>query len=294
MLISPFLQLARQRYYWSPPRLFRIFWAILTNIGRQFQVFRVLAIPAYQSLLFTEPSLPFKYLSNNYLVRGLTVGERAACLMHHYRQLQTALPPTLLRQALARDTTVFATQAGECDYSITLGFSRADVREGELFLKLNANGVAIAILQFTLVPGSIAQSGAADVILVSRLQGMKGCFKQIHQATKALNDVAPPALLFAALQGVALACGIREMAGVSAANQFSYVPECSRTFKEAYDEFFIQLGAVRSSALFYSSALPVEEKSVEQVKRGHKIRTRRKRAFKLAVAEEVCRAIREA
>lgn len=289
MILTPFFQLARQRYYWSPPRLFRILWAILTNIGRQFQVFRVLAPPVYQGLVLTEPGLPFKYLSHNYLARGFSVAEREASFVHHYRLLHSRLSSPLLRQMLFRELTVFEIDQEGARYSITLGLSRNDVREGELYLKLNTAGATIAILQFTIVPGWVVQSAAADVILVSRLQGMKGHFKQIYHATKALYEVAPPALLLAALQGIASALEIRELAGVCAASQFSYTEEHAAIFKEAYDQFFIQLGAVRSSAMFYSSPLPVEEKPVEQVKRGHKIRTKRKRAFKLAISEQVGR-----
>lgn len=77
------------------------------------------------------------------------------------------------------------------------------------------------------------------------------------------------------------------MAGIWGRSQFCYDEKSAALFQESYDDFFVELGATRDAADFYSSPLPVIEKSVDQIRNGHKSRTRKKRAFKLEIARQV-------
>jgi uncharacterized protein VirK/YbjX len=270
-----------------------ILWGASSNLSRQFEIFKILSLPAFTGLVRVDPIFPFKYLTRNYLARGLTVAERASCFAHHYRQLNARFPADLLHQVLSREATVFELSESGILFKINLGLSREDVREGELFLHLQVDGVVVFVLQFTIVPGRVVGSEAADVVLISRLQGTKGCYKQIHLATKTFREVAPAALLLAALQGIAEALGIREMAGVCATSQFSYSEECARSLTEAYDNFFLELGATKATDYFFTSPIPMKDKPLSMVNNGHKARTEKKRAFKLRIAADVCRFLCE-
>ena len=292
MFLVPLLQLARDRYFWSPPRLARIVWAISTNIGRQIGVFRLLAKPPLQSLAFSDPQFPFKYLSRDYLVRGLSAADRAACFLHHYSFMHAQFPAGVLRQTLQRDFPLLEVEDAGVRYAVCMGLSRHEVREGELFLQLRVDDVCVYVMQFTVVPGWVVGSGTANVILVSRVQGMKGSYTQVHAATKVFREVAPPALLASVLQGFAAAFGIEEFAGVAAASQFCFTPDTADTFIESYDNFFIDLGAMPVCGRYFCSPLPFREKSVDHIKNGHKSRTRKKRAYKLEIAERVNQLIR--
>jgi uncharacterized protein VirK/YbjX len=265
----------------------RIAWAVLSNIQRQIEVFRLLASPALQGLVALDSQLPFKYLSSLYPVRGLTVEQRAEYFMHHYRRLQATFPPSLLRRILQRDFTLYQLREGGKLYTVVLGFPRKAFWEGEVDLRLEVDGTPLCILGFTIAPGWMIGSQAEDVLLILRVQGVKGRYEQIHSATKAFREVAPPALLLAALQGVAKTCSIREIAGICAASQFCYSERCSASFNLGYDDLFTRLGGVRATSDFYSIPFLHEDKSVDHVKNGHKSRTRKKRAFKLQVAEDV-------
>jgi hypothetical protein len=112
-------------------------------------------------------------------------------------------------------------------------------------------------------------------------------------ATKALHDVGPAALLLAALQGLAHAFGISELAGVCATRQSSYTKELSSLYRSAYDDFFAELEAARNPDGFFVSPIPLPEKPVACVKQGHRLRTREKRAFKRRIAADVCRLLLE-
>lgn len=292
MFFASFFQMARRRCYWSPKRLIRILWSMLSNISLHWDIFRTLANPSFKGLLRLDPVFPFKHLSTCYLVRGLSASERAFCFLYHYKKMQDFLPSKLLRTLMQTGFSLFETKDCGTTYSVTVGFPpREAIWEGELALRLLVDGEHVYVLQFSIVPGRIVHSEETSVLLVLRLQGVKGSFDQVRTATKALNEVAPPALLMATLQGLAKAWNIRQFAGVCATSQYSYSYSNASpdTFKGVYDNFFIQLGANRVSADFFSSPIPVEEKPVENVKNGHKARTRKKRAFKLKIADEAYR-----
>jgi uncharacterized protein VirK/YbjX len=194
--------------------------------------------------------------------------------------LYAALPDQLLRRTLREDLTIHEIPEGANRFTLTMGLSRPYGEEGELSLHLRVNGEIAFILSFTIVPGWVVQSQAAEILLITRLQGVKGAYPPISLATRALHDVAPAALLLAALQGVAVAFGIGEIAGVSAARQSSYHRDYATFFKEAYDDFFTEVGMSKGATGFYHSSVPIQGKPLALIKQGHKLRTREKRAFK--------------
>ncbi|HEX4005921.1 MAG TPA: DUF535 family protein [Acidobacteriaceae bacterium] len=292
MYLSSFMQMARQREYWAPPRLARIVSSIARNIPRQMEIFRVLALPPFRSMNSIHPAFPFKYLSTRYLVRGYTARERATCFLHHYRFLQTKLNSPSVRTALEGDTPLLAMSAGGSNYVVTLGPPRKDaIWEGELLLRLTVDGLAVYTLQFAVVPGWVVRSRQENVLLIQRLQGVKGCSGEIFAATKALHEVAPPALLVAALLGIANAWDIRQLAGVCARSQYSHRAHLSDALVRTYDDFYVDLGASRISSDFFLSPIPLVEKPIDGIRNGHKSRTRKKRAFKQMIADDVCRWI---
>jgi uncharacterized protein VirK/YbjX len=271
-------------------------WAFSANIRQQFEIFRTLALPPFATLVRRQPILPFKYLTRGYLALGLSPAERAASLAHHYRSLHAIFPPPVLSRILHQEVTLIEEQIGSNLLSVRLGVAREvdrEWKEGELTLILYVDGARVYILQFTIVPGWVVKSGAPDVMLISRLQGIRGGYKQVRLATKAFIEVAPPALLLAALQGIARVGGIDQLAGVFAIGQFSYLPAYAETFRAIYDDFWIEQGAQKISAIFYASPIPPQEKSLDTITNGHKSRTRKKRAFKQRIAEHVARLLRE-
>jgi hypothetical protein len=272
---------ARQSGLWSPLLLGGVLWRGFTHVRTHREVLRLLLrFPPLTEVVFSNPSFVYKYLTQNYLVRGLTVAERAACFLYHYKRLHSALPDSLLRRTLREDVAIYEIPEGANRFVLTMGMSRPSYKEGELSLHLKVDGDIVFVLSFTIVPGWVVKSQAEEIILITRLQGIKGAYPPISYATKTLHDVAPGALLFAALQGIANAFGIGEIAAVSGGLQSYYSEDDAAAFKEAYDDFFTELGIPKSAAGFFHIPLPFPEKPLAFVKHGHKIRTREKRAFK--------------
>ena len=290
MFWKPIWKLAHDRYYWAPKRLARTVWTLLHNVRAQVRILRVLSRPTYKRLIKVNPRLPFKYTAMDYLARGLTVPQHVECFIHHYRRLPDALSEDVLEKVLLEDILLDEMQDGGNRFAIRMGFSRPWDYEGELSLNLEVNGEIVFVLSFTIVPGSVVGSEMHEVVLISRVQGVRGCYGQIQIATKALCDVAPPAVLFAALCGIAKAFGIRAMAGITAdmKPEFHLCEGEANHIQEAYDGFFAELGAIRGPREFYLAPLPPPEKPMALIKRGHKLRTKRKRALKRQIAERVC------
>jgi uncharacterized protein VirK/YbjX len=284
---------ARNKYYWSPARFFRNLGGVSTNIPRQIEIFRIMRFPIYADFARTEPRFRFRFLIRDYLVRGFSTGRRAACFLHHYKRLYASMSADLLHRTLYQNVIVFEAQQNDLHLEISLCFSRPFEKEGELSLNLHVDGAVVFVLSFTIIPGWVVQSDSAEVLLISRLQGTNGYYRQIRAATKALNDVGPAALLLAALHGIAKAFGINTMAGVSAVRQSSFTEKLSHFYVSAYDDFFSEIGIAKSTSGLFLSSIPPEDRPMSSIKQGHKIRTREKREFKRQVAEEVRLLLRQ-
>ena len=243
-----------------------------------------------------NPRFPLKYLGLDYLVCGLTVAQQAECFIHHYRRLPDALPDNLLIRVLLEDILLVEIREGNDCFTVRMGLSRPWDDEGELSLNFAVNGEVVFVLSFTIIPGWVVRSEFQEVVLVSRLQGVRGSFDEIQRATKTMYDVAPPALLLAALCGVAEAFGIKAMAGITAVMkpEFHFYEGEAEHIQQAYDGFFTELGATKGPADFYLAPMPPQEKPMTSIKRGHKTRTKKKRAFKQDIAKRIHLLLREA
>ena len=279
-LLGPLSRLARQRKTWSPALLAGVSWRAVTNLGTHREVLRFLKLPILTQVVRDNPRFPFKYLTHDYLVRGFTIPTRASCFLHHYRRLHAALPDRLLRVALQADIPLVELTGGGHRFAIAMGLSMPFDKEGEMSLNLQVEGETVFLISFTIVPGWVIHSSAPEILLISRVQGMKGAYRQIRLATTSLHDVAPGPLLLAALQGIGNALGIGAIAGVSAVRQSSYTPDSAAIFIKAYDAFFTEMGILKTQGGFFLTPIPLEEKPLTEIKPGHKIRTREKRAFK--------------
>lgn len=268
-------------------RIFRTSLRVLGNIPSQFEVLRLMRHPLFAELLPLNPRFAIKFAADDYLLRGLSVAERKECFLHHYERLRQLLPDTMIRRILHRSISILEIREHHNVYRVTVHLSRPWDKEGELSLDLDLDGETIYVLSFSIVPGRIVKSAASEVVLITRLQGAKTQYKSIRQATKVMNDVSPVFLLLASLQGFAEAFGVSEISGVSAVRQSAYAEEHAEIFHNAYDSFFIDVGAVLSPENLYHCPIPLSEKPITDIKAGHKLRTKKKRAFKRGVSQAV-------
>src|ERR1035438_5071272 len=180
----------------SPARVCVWTWRAFTHIKKGGELFAFLARnPLFSEMLQNNPRFGFKFLTDDYLVRGFSTSESASCYLHHYKRLHSLLPDRLLRQIMQEEVTLHVIPDGSDRFALTLGLSRTYDNEGELTLRLRVDGDIAYVLSFTIVPGELVESKASEALLITRLQGIKGCYRQIGIATKAMHEVAPDRLL---------------------------------------------------------------------------------------------------
>jgi uncharacterized protein VirK/YbjX len=274
---------ARRRTSWSPWLLAGVIARGAANFGAHRKVLQLLKRPALAEIAQATPRFAYKYLSLNYLARGLNTAERASCFLHHYGRLSDTLPDRFLHRVENGYLALHEIRIDDNRFTISMGISKYFDMEGEMSLYLHVNGEIVYLLAFTIVPGAIVESEAGEVILISRLQGMKGSYRDIHLATKSLHDIAPAGVLLSAVQGIGDAFGIREIASVTAARQSAYGDDSVAEFEQSYNELFLGLGLHPTEAGFFRASIPLEGKPLSSVKKGHKLRTKQKRAFKHSV-----------
>ncbi len=160
------------------------------------------------------------------------------------------------------------------------GLSTGVVDEGELSIEYIFNNTNIYTLAFSFVPGYLLGIAEDDVIFVSRMQGQSGTMNEMRSATKLMRDVAPQAVLFAVLQGIADASGIGTIIGTSASTHISFREENAKVLEKAYDDFYASLAADRADSGLYIVKLPLVPKPVSEIAPGHRLRTKAKRELK--------------
>lgn len=284
---------ARQKKSWSPRLLLSLLWRAVWSLRSRHVLRAIVTFPEYRELLRTDPRFRFRYLARNYLSRRLTVTERTFCFSHHYKWLHDHLSSALLSKVLYGSVPLIKIAGSGRSYTIRCGTSRPIDTEGELSLSMEADGETIFILSFSIIPGRVVRSDSTDALLITRMQGTKGCFNEISLATKAMRYVAPPALLVAVLEGFGIAFGIRTLACVSGTDQTSYCWKRAAVFKAAYDAFFIDRGVAKNNAHLFVSMIPMNMKPLSAIKRGHKLRAKRRRELKRLIAEATQQSLRD-
>jgi uncharacterized protein VirK/YbjX len=287
-------QLVQHKEYWSAHRIARgmiYLPSMLATIPALYKLLKVLTVPSMMGLLHEHPMLPFKYLSKFYISRGLSKRSRAAAITHHYGFIRNNFCETLLADTLHRRALILESQTDTAAVRIYMALSSQIFKEGELSLYLQVDGVDIYVLSFSFISGKIVESPEETVILIGRIQGIRGCFPQIRAATKALHDISPPALLVSALQGIAQALDITCMAGISAADHVARSSDKCPELIDNYDAFFAALGANKNDSNFFVGDFMAPEKPITLVKRSHRSRALKKRAFKRQISETTSRYI---
>jgi hypothetical protein len=253
----------------------------LTGFDTYRQVRQLLKLPPFVDTVENNPKFAFKYLAVHYLARGLTITERAGCFLHHYQRLHRLLPDRVLRQVLHWDLELYEFDAGDNHFCLTMGRARPFYKEGEMSLNFKIDGQIFFTLSFTIVPGWVIHAHTPEVLLISRLQGTPGCYPdQMKTATKAMQGVRPRTALLFALQGIAEALGISEVASVSARRHGCHTAACEPLLRKAYDEFFEDLNFAPNSAGFFLIPVPLQETPLESISPGNRSRAKNNRAFK--------------
>jgi uncharacterized protein VirK/YbjX len=266
--------------------------ALLTDPMTHLQVTRVLTRREVRPVVRASPRVMFKYLTD-YLKTDLSRKERASILVHHYALLGSRSHEQFFRKIAEGRLELWRESFGDHAYRILLTFPHMTDDEGDLSLVFRADETDLYVLSFTLGPGNIANLSAPSAMYIARVQGKGRALDRIRLATKDCLDISPPALLLAAAEGIALELDLEHMVGIGGKTQLSADKAAPSSRLSAYDEFWTALGGERLEGDMYHLTVPLTEKPITSIKRCHRSRVRRKRAFKALVSRNVRARFRE-
>ncbi len=253
------------------------------------------ALPSADSLFVRlahrQPDFPAKWLARTYLSTGLSELQRGRAFAHHYDFIARHIDRPRLERILFEHLDLWRETFEDSEHLIRLKLAGPSMTEGELNLEFICAGLLLYTLSFSFVPGNWSNGRGGARVLVSRLQGPKDNWDAFKAASRRMGDVSGPYALMAALQGLAVALGVKKISAVSARRQPARGANPIEAFEATYDQFFTALGLVESDMRVFEGALPLVEKPMSEVKRGHRIRTRLKREIKRRIAAAAAEAI---
>ena len=243
---------------------------------------RLMRQPHLRDLLTYHPPVVYRPY-RRYLATSFTKKDRRTILKHHYGYLLTRIRKTFFFEISRNRPLLWQKAIGQDVFAIKLSFTGELHHEGDLLLEFQENSVRLYHLSFTIAPGHLAGSKAAQVILIGHVLGVAGHFDAIRRATKTCLDIAPPYLLLAAVQGISDALNIGVIAGVKNTERITTNSYDSEVYFD-YDAFWSTHQGSEAEKFFLIS-VPISAKPLALISISHRRRTRLKRQFKSEVAE---------
>lgn len=257
---------------------------LLMNLREVRILSRLLAEDGLQEIPRIQPAFPFKFLHEQFLCRGLSSSDRLRCLLTNLRFWKSTLTAAALAEvAGGQSRTSFDTHKSGCRVSIVFRLSHPAYLEGEMSAILKVDELEAYVVSFTVIPGSIVGCDSAQVLLISRMQGVKGALSACRRAQEVIGIQAPRALLDA-VQGLAMAFGIEWLCAVRAENQPFYAPDQHDVFRAAYDCFFEAVGMSAGPKGFLRAHVPLPRNPVSAANRR---RARKRQGIREALIEAV-------
>ena len=145
--------------------------------------------------------------------------------------------------------------------------------EGDLTIAFEADGKCLHRLSFSWIEGSVAGVDTAVLPFVARNQGRWTdsdlAFAAFEQA---FPHNSPSFFCFAAMQGVAQAVGMAQLAAIKSCAHPACDPASANHFANAYDVFWKILGGVELPGPAYLVALPFRLKPLSEMAAKHRKR----------------------
>jgi uncharacterized protein VirK/YbjX len=224
-------------------------------------------------------------------VTSFTKKDRRTILKHHYSYLLARVTETFFFEICRNRIVLWQKTLGQDNFTIKLSFTGKLQHEGDLLVEFQQNSVRLYHMSFTIAPGYLTGSKAAQVVLIGHVLGVAGHFDAIRHATKACLDIAPPYLLMAAVQGISDALNVEVIAGVRNREQITANSNDSEAVYFDYDAFWrTHVGS--EGDRFYLISVPIPEKPLALISPSHRRRTRLKRQFRSDVADNAKAAFR--
>jgi uncharacterized protein VirK/YbjX len=244
----------------------------------------LLAMDIYRNYVTQVHDDVFHHLSHrNYLAKGLSLRQRVRCVLTHYR-FEDATFNAAYKHAVYRDGGLVLWQHDGAGGRVEVRLMMAQRlnAEGDLTLALLADGKLMHRLSFSWVDerfaGTAGAGMSAMIPFIARNQGPRA---DAPDAVEAFRRAFPPNspvvttpgfFCFAALQGIAQALGMDQVAAVKSAWHCAWSPIDDRHFANAYDGFWRILGGSEMPGRAWLIVLPFHVKPLAEIPSRHRKR----------------------
>jgi uncharacterized protein VirK/YbjX len=227
-----------------------------------------------------QHSAPFHHLTQpDYLAKGLSARERVQCALSHYHFEETTFNSAYKRAVyLEGGLTLWQHLEDGCSFSIRLEAACGANPEGDLSIVLAADGRVLHRLSFSWIDGAAVGVQAHMIPFIARNEGR---WTESGAAFEAFERIfpnnSPSFFCFAAMQGVAQAVGIGQVAAIKCSSHIAYEPNEIKHFANAYDGFWKILGGVELPGKAWLIALPFYLKPLADMPSKHRKRAAQRR-----------------
>ncbi len=224
----------------------------------------------------------FHHLSHrDYLVKGLSARQRVQCVLSHYRFEETSFDAAY-KQAVygSGGLALWQHEANGSRFLIRLEMASRMNAEGDLTIALVADGKVLHRLSFSWIDGAIAGLPAGLLPFIARNQGRWTDSGAAFEAFEnAFPNNSPSFFCFAAMQGVAQALGMEQVAAVKCTAHIAYDPLEVKHFANAYDGFWKILGGTELPGDTWRITLPFYLKPLADMPSKHRKRAAQRREY---------------
>lgn len=230
----------------------------------------------------------FHHLSHrDYLVKGLSARQRVQCVLSHYG-FEDASFDAAYKQAvyMSGGLALWQHEANGSRFLIRLEMASRMNAEGDLTIALVADDKVLHRLSFSWVDGAIAGLPSGLLPFVARNQGRWTDSGEAFEAFEnAFPNNSPSFFCFAAMQGVAQAVGMEQVAAVKCTAHIAYDPNEVKHFANAYDGFWRILGGSELPGDTWRIPLPFYLKPLADMPSKHRKRAAQRREYWRAIGD---------
>lgn len=211
---------------------------------------------------------PLFFVAHRYFVaKGLTARQRVATALHHYRYEAGAFDRRYLDAVYGgRGLVLWRKEVHGEHFDIRLQGGNDVLHEGGASVVFHHNGRRTFVISYSWVPTEPFLPGEASPTTLFIARKHAAADHEYQKVfNKAFDRTTPGHLCFAAVAGVALACGHGQLAAVAASRQVACRPETEPRFAVAYDQFWESLAGCRASPFGYRIELPMRMTPLDEL-----------------------------
>jgi len=234
----------------------------------------------------SDPLIGMKYLGV-YLADSMSTAARRDAIAYHYGFLSRSITGAREARRWSTGADIWQLRDEETGQACTIRLESSVLSpmEGESQLRFIFGPKTLCTLTFSFINGTLLGLPAAAVLFIGGVQGGADCRREIRVAARMNGEIAAASMLLVAARAIAQNFGVGYVVGVSG-DYHAANPHARQKISLSYDAMWVDSGAMRTTRGFFVID-PGTGKSLSDVSRTHRARTRRKRQRKLELRHAI-------